>query len=437
MTRPNVVLIVIDTLRLDHSSALDELLGLGLERYDNVISPASWTLPAHVSLMTGQMPSKHGVHASAQLHTTLGFLRVAREAVGGRQNILSSLHDLGYVTYGFCANPMISPESGFQFDQYYAFDYAGEVSRTMSLVNFRDAVDGAKILLRKRAARAMVALAYRRSLESVWKLLGSQHKEKGSKSILKRLDSLTPSAPYFFFVNLMEAHEPYRWGENPGGILVSSVLGRPTRVDYWKQDYAGHAELSISRAIEIVKLLVGRDALVILTSDHGQLLGEKGRYGHGFFLDEVLLRVPLYIRLPKGAKPLSSGGPFIGLAEIPKIIEAVVNGEGAQIGSEVAFSESFGCQNSIDPSLLEDDEALLSKIYARRTRCFSRCGSFVYNHDSKEVEESVGSFPAGEISRLVSLIPAAEAEASAARLEGLSSDEERQTTRRLKDLGYE
>jgi arylsulfatase A-like enzyme len=60
--KPNVILLVLDTLREDHSSGLDNLLQMGFVKYTNAISSAPWTLPSHVSMFTGLPPSLHGIH---------------------------------------------------------------------------------------------------------------------------------------------------------------------------------------------------------------------------------------------------------------------------------------------------------------------------------------------------------------------------------------
>ena len=57
----NVVFIVVDTLRDDYANPLkEELKKLGFISYNNVIAPASWTLPSHVSIFTGLYPAFHG-----------------------------------------------------------------------------------------------------------------------------------------------------------------------------------------------------------------------------------------------------------------------------------------------------------------------------------------------------------------------------------------
>jgi arylsulfatase A-like enzyme len=62
MRKPNIVIIVLDTLREDHAQGLDRLLDYGFVKYQNAIAPAPWTLPSHASMFTGLYPSEHGIH---------------------------------------------------------------------------------------------------------------------------------------------------------------------------------------------------------------------------------------------------------------------------------------------------------------------------------------------------------------------------------------
>lgn len=106
---PDVVLIVVDTLRSDHVSSygyprrtsphLDRLAAEGT-LYERAQTTAPWTLPAHASLFTGLYPSSHQVY--------YGHLRLA----AGSQTLAGLLRAHGYRTAGFSANPWIGPLTG-------------------------------------------------------------------------------------------------------------------------------------------------------------------------------------------------------------------------------------------------------------------------------------------------------------------------------------
>jgi arylsulfatase A-like enzyme len=108
--QPNIIVILIDTLRADHlscyayqrrtSPCIDRIAEQGV-LYEHAISPAAWTPPAHASLFTGTYPSRHGVDRS---HLVLNpELTPLPEA----------LRRHGYRTFGISSNYWLSRETGF------------------------------------------------------------------------------------------------------------------------------------------------------------------------------------------------------------------------------------------------------------------------------------------------------------------------------------
>ena len=102
--QPNILLIVLDTLRADrlscygHPAATTPHLDAFAEQsvlFERAISPAQWTIPAHGSLFTGEFPSTHG---TTQIYD--------RHAVG-QQTLAERLTQAGYATVGFCNNPLL------------------------------------------------------------------------------------------------------------------------------------------------------------------------------------------------------------------------------------------------------------------------------------------------------------------------------------------
>jgi len=94
-SKPNIVLVTIDTLRADHvgrygappgsTPALDALASEGL-RFENAISPVPLTRPAHTSLLTGLYPPEHGIRDNlpAKLDSSIPTLATRLEAAGYR-----------------------------------------------------------------------------------------------------------------------------------------------------------------------------------------------------------------------------------------------------------------------------------------------------------------------------------------------------------------
>ena len=119
MDSPNIIFIVVDTLRKDYAKPLeDELRKLGFISYENVIAPASWTTPSHASIFTGLYPAFHGAHETKNKKDIQVKLNMSN-------NLLSScLRNLEFNTYLLSANPYIRPEFGFKgFDYFYSVQY--------------------------------------------------------------------------------------------------------------------------------------------------------------------------------------------------------------------------------------------------------------------------------------------------------------------------
>jgi hypothetical protein len=113
---PNIILITIDTLRADrigaygysaaHTPALDGLAARGV-RFEEAMAHAPLTVPSHVSILTGQYPSRHGARDNGT------FVLDARVAT-----IASVLQERGYRTGGFVSSFLLG--AGYGFDHGFA-----------------------------------------------------------------------------------------------------------------------------------------------------------------------------------------------------------------------------------------------------------------------------------------------------------------------------
>lgn len=412
----NVLLFVLDTLREDHSQGLSRLESEGFVRYENALSPAPWTLPTHVSIFTGLMPSKHGAHERVgaqyyELHAE------SMKAMSRNSTLLSSLHNEGYRTYAFSSNPLISRRFGFRFDYYHDFAQDPRESKLNSFLSENKiASDAGKLekmilLIKKRKLGLLAFMLYNRKLKKhIDDLLrrppSQPDKLTRSQRFLDVLESSKFVEPFFLFVNLMEAHEPYFRGIEKEDAFLHKQFAILTNSDYQSNKldvrgrYAKHAKLSTSRLIEVMHVLepLYERSIIIVTSDHGQLLGEGNKYGHGYFLDDELLKVPLYVRYPSSCEPLHQRPKsLINLTEIPKIVNYAYNqrhdnlDDGFSLGSDASVSESFGMMS--DCSDFTENEDQLRKFrasYSWRVKIHLFKGSAIYNADSDAFEEIRG-----------------------------------------------
>ncbi|MDX2166287.1 MAG: sulfatase [Deltaproteobacteria bacterium] len=279
---PNVLLVSIDSLRADHvhsygygrqtTPTLDALAAEGA-RFATVVSPTSWTLPAHLTLLTALPPERHGVVADGQ--------RLTDDAL-----FLSEvLWRDGYTTAGFVAAPYLDAAFGFA----QGFDHYDDHS------------------LAKRSFDA------------------SHHGVTGPRTAALFADWLRDwraggaRRPFFAFVHLWDVHYDYAPPPPYDRLFDPDYQGHVTADDYEQSD-AVHAGMDARDLAHVVALYDGEirftddtlarllatlhdagvldDTIVVVTADHGEEFFEHGRKGHKQQLYDESLLVPLVIRYP-------------------------------------------------------------------------------------------------------------------------------------------
>ena len=279
---PNVVLIVVDTLRADHLSAygysrrtspnLDALARKGV-LFEHAIATSSWTLPSHASMLTGLYPHEHGAQIrsfDARSPTLPGVLR-----------------ERGYRTAAFSANDicftrLVGFGTGFTRFEDFAHSLGGLASRTF----------------------------YGRALEkSIWAAgLAADPRHRTAQQVnasALRWIARERSRPFFVMLNYMDVHEPYI---SPSSRLLERLLrGRflPKTSEQIRREVAvydaqiGSVDLRISELVdELSRRGLAGHTLVVVTSDHGQLFGEHGLFYHANALYLDLIHVPLLLFWP-------------------------------------------------------------------------------------------------------------------------------------------
>jgi arylsulfatase A-like enzyme len=275
---PSVVLVSLDTLRADRvgkrpdgstlTPRLDALAARGA-RFTHACSTSSWTLPAHVSIMTGQHPVVHGV------------LDGDRRIDARRSSLLARRFQArGYATAAFTAGAFVDPRFGFGegFDAYSVRDPCGLA---------RDAADSA-------AARdAQVDATPRRAF-----------------SWLRR----HADAPFFLFLHTYFVHE-YEDAAHEGkdaercALLARATARDPAAVAELARRYdACVREVDRDFVGPLLDLLdaspLGERTIVVVVSDHGEEFLEHGGFRHGLTLHDEVGAVALLLAgpgVPRGA----------------------------------------------------------------------------------------------------------------------------------------
>jgi arylsulfatase A-like enzyme len=289
---PNIVLISIDTLRYDYlgttgapegvSPAIDRLAREGAV-FSRAYSTTSWTLPSHLSLLTGQYPASHGVTTDNQL--------LAPE----KETMAEFLQERGYRTGGFWAGPYLHPAWGFAqgFEEYgECVNYRMEVNEEGHVRNTGHA---------NMRSRSGVTGPNTHEHAAAW------------------LRTIPEGDPYFLFVHYWDPHTDYeapapydRWLDPDSGSRITGrgiMLDKRVHPDMTDGDrkrlhdlYRGEIRWTDTWIRELIREIQARGewerTLVILVSDHGEEFFEHGRHGHRLDLYDETVRVPMIARLP-------------------------------------------------------------------------------------------------------------------------------------------
>lgn len=326
-SRPNVVLIVLDTVCPDHLSCYGyerktspflETLAESARVYANAYSTSCWTVPAHASLFTGLHVASHGTHWEHY------------QAEDGLVTLAEVLHAHGYRTFGLCENPSVSAACGFAqgFDAYRIVKQPPRQARSNVYVQFKQCVQN-----------------------------------QGNR-------------PFFIFVNLCGPHDPY----DSSGQFFKTFLSDPAYANQYRIDgldamiygvpsakalkhLTEHYDAELRYADYVAEQMAGElrakglwdSTLFIVTSDHGENIGDHGLMNHQFCLYETLVRVPLLIHYPECFPPGSQEKSLVQLTDLfPSILRVAgapheqfpIQGRSLLPGETSAFRKIV-CENYI------------------------------------------------------------------------------------------
>ena len=293
----SVAVVVLDTLRKDaFDRHFDWLPG---RRFERAYSTANWTVPAHASLFTGRYSSEVGVHAKNL------YFDCEAPALAER------LTEAGYTTRAFSANTNVTGH--FDFDRGFAdfrtpdqFDHLNDddlfdwryFSRTTPETGARKYLRGVYEVV---TGEVSTVPSLRRGVQL--KLNDDDGVEYGGAAeALEAVRSMAFGEREFLFLNLMEAHEPYRApdeyatvDEPPLANAVGDLSVSEEPTEQLRRAYDDCARYLSEIYRDLFETLRERFDLVITLSDHGELLGEHDAWGHEHGVYPELTHVPLCI----------------------------------------------------------------------------------------------------------------------------------------------
>lgn len=311
----------------------------------DAIASSSWTTPSHYSLLTGKPPWEVRFNPAD-----------ASYEVPNSENLADAFRQGGGVSAAFSANQYVSPNSGIiqRFDRYC---FASQISW---------ALRSAHASVHELAGHLGDFEANERQYKGLLSDLGTLTKPaqfaayglhridrwnrrtavlaRQAKSFVKAQDHSTPKLLFF---NLMEVHEPYVAGPFPeSGASMSGCFptGHLATYSSYLQTVnpqgAGFREAYLDSARELdfqisnlfrslSRTGVLEDAVVVIASDHGQGLGEHGFFGHGHFLHDELVRIPVMAMKYKSGRLQSEASQVRGnhdLGAIHGVLDSVAKG---------------------------------------------------------------------------------------------------------------
>ncbi|AIF70357.1 hypothetical protein PAP_09915 [Palaeococcus pacificus DY20341] len=147
---------------------------------------------------------------------------------------------------------------------------------------------------------------------------------------------------------------------------------------------------------------VFEDSLVVVVSDHGELIGERGKTLHGTFLYDELLRVPLMIKYPSSWDvEIEKREGYVSLTSLASFLIGLLEGQvhsDGELYSETVFAESYGVSNPIDPSLLSEAEKIrYSELNRYRIAVYHRGFKGIFNVTEWNFENIISYDPTIEV----------------------------------------
>ena len=324
---PNVLIIIVDTLRADHLSPygysrdtspyLTNLAQQGV-LFDNAIAPSSWTLPSHASMLTGLYPHETAVE------TDNDNLSAKLPSLG------DAMRKRGYRTAAFSANyEFFSRSRGF----IHGFSHFEEYEQTIG-----------GVLEKVPLSRVILQYLSSHTTGDPFAFFGVKNAASAEKVDEDALGWIERGhRPFFAVLNYFDLHEPvlppepwlHMYTSNPRArrqsmyfpdacswseVSPSCDSRRPQYLDTYDGSIR-YVDASLQRLLsQLNEHGLLDNTIVVFTSDHGQEFGDHGIYGHGKSLYWREIQVPLIFWRP-GLVPASVHVPTpVSTTDIPATV---------------------------------------------------------------------------------------------------------------------
>ncbi len=287
--RPNILFIMVDTLRADHvgcygyarptTPAIDALAAEGV-RFAETVAASSWTMPSLATMFTGVPPAVHRVTGSKSL-------------MSDRMTTLAAeLRKAGYQTAGVTSNPMGSHTFGYATGFDFYDDFTVALSADLDLFGDAGAERGVNQIMTSDAVNR-VALSW------------LTHKRVLDKPFFLFLLYFDPHADYVAPREYAARFTDSGYRGSQTGRNMQSLRGKPLPAEdilYLQGLYDAEIRYTDDRIGRLLQELRNKglydNTLTVVISDHGEEFWEHGSCGHGATLYEECVMVPWVMRLP-------------------------------------------------------------------------------------------------------------------------------------------
>jgi hypothetical protein len=417
---PGIVLICVDTLRADvtASGALPSLDAVAREgvMFTQASAPAAWTAPAVATMLTGLLPSHHGIAGSLLTGRLVSGVGTLAEALSAR----------GWYTVAATGGGWISPEQGFHqgFDRFDVDFDAHGMTRARQFLAERPRDRPFFLFLHTLAPHDPYGDKHRPLLGDCRPQASIDGLAKDLAAALETPEGATGSVGPALFEDFMRV----RLADPCGRVQLDRALG-PVRLQrlgdramawldggYRQAADGGEGvagflrtayQAGMSHVDEVLRgtlqelddLGLPPETVLVVTSDHGESLGEAGALYHGQRLHDAVVRVPLVVRarglLPAGARVDASCGlvdlfpTLLDLAGLP----AVAGRDGRSVLPLVG-AEGSGYPVVAEAERLADEHGTIVQLLSVRTAL----ATWTLTYDATAgtpIEETLETRPAG------------------------------------------
>ena len=427
--KPNIILITMDTTRVDHLSCygyhrnttpnLDELAQESVV-FTNAYATSPWTLPSHASIFTGMFSAKHGSRYDWETMQSNWPVSLNKNYETMAEILAGHGYKTAGVIGGFWVRPIFGLAQGFE---YYDHELINVISDLEHFTLYR--VLNRWISLEDVAARKGLNLS--RIASQINTIVFSWLKNNFRSS-------------FFLFINYYDPHHPYLPPEHFYLLFEEDNQQQMTEAEKYRheiiQRYDGeiaYLDFQMGKLFEELKKLGIYDStMIVITSDHGEFFGEHDLWYHSHELYEEVLKIPLIIKFPTAH---SRKGIYTNRVSLVDILPTVLNFLELPLPRDVQGVDLFKGGSRVMSEIyrhIDAGDSLKADVFVRELKSlFSKNYKYIKEFDKESESQDelydIENDP-GELQNLIEKTPEKAKEMEEELMELLPSTDLQKTT---------